>query len=310
MQNQKNLRQQNQVLKQATTSNSTDPQEGSTMFKSKQFLVVLLILAAVWVVPGFSAEQPIQLQLFDAAGRQVLDVTRADQSLESLATQSRLANGVYLYVATVPVNGQPQRRFGKVAVLQGKAVLLSARDKYPVPAFHGPGQVAVSSLKCNGVVATIVGTNGSDTIIGTPGKDVILGLGGNDFIDGQGGDDIICGGNGNDDIRGGPGRDFLVGDDGNDTIDGGDGNDELYGMKGMDQLFGRLGNDRIWGGLGADLLVVGGPGDDSLSGGSGNDILYGEEGHDTLNGGSGIDALYGGWGIDSCLNGPVHIDCE
>jgi hypothetical protein len=124
---------------------------------------------------------------------------------------------------------------------------------------------------CQGLPATIVGTNGNDTITGTEGPDVIVGLGGNDVIDGLGGDDVICGGPGNDTLFGGAGNDALYGDDGSDFLFGGDGKDSLFGGAGRDAL-------------------VGGAGADVLKGDSGDDLLIGGSGNDTLNGGSGKDA--------------------
>jgi Ca2+-binding RTX toxin-like protein len=108
--------------------------------------------------------------------------------------------------------------------------------------------------KCDGLVATIVGTEGDDVLVGTEGNDVIVGLGGDDVIDGLGGDDVICGGDGDDVIRGG---------EGNDTIHGGAGNDTLYGGAGDD-------------------VVKGGPDDDRISGGTGDDTLSGSKGSNCL----------------------------
>jgi Ca2+-binding RTX toxin-like protein len=72
---------------------------------------------------------------------------------------------------------------------------------------------------CDGVEATVVGSNGDDAPInGTVGADVIAGAGGNDTIDGLGGADTICGGLGNDQITGGLGVDELFGGPGLDTI--------------------------------------------------------------------------------------------
>jgi Ca2+-binding RTX toxin-like protein len=105
---------------------------------------------------------------------------------------------------------------------------------------------------CNGLPATIVGTDGNDYLVGTPGNDVIHGLAGNDTIFGLGGDDVICGG---------PGRDKLYGNSGNDKLFGGAGNDVLKGGRGQDRLFGQSGND----------VMDGGSGFDRCDGGSGTD---------------------------------------
>jgi len=116
--------------------------------------------------------------------------------------------------------------------------------------------------KCRSQVATIVGSNLSETIIGTPGDDVIVALGGNDIIDGGGGNDIICAGDGNDVVYGGPGRDVVLGGRGHDTIRGGGGNDRLDGQTGRDRLSGNQGDDQL----------IGGPQRDVISGNTGSDL--------------------------------------
>ena len=140
---------------------------------------------------------------------------------------------------------------------------------------------AQPSLTCNGLPATIVGTNGDDTLNGTPGSDVIVGLGGNDTIDGFGGADSICGGNGDDSINGDNFEDGFAG--GADTIFGDNGNDFIAGLGG---------NDTIHGGNGGDI-VIGGPGRDAVHGDRGNDFVFGNFGNDTLTGDQGDDFLNG-----------------
>ena len=78
---------------------------------------------------------------------------------------------------------------------------------------------------CNGLEATIVGSENNDKLRGTSGNDVIVGLGGNDRIYGRGGNDTICGGEGNDKIHGNSGNDILI---------GGFGLDKIYGGYGVD----------------------------------------------------------------------------
>jgi Ca2+-binding RTX toxin-like protein len=92
----------------------------------------------------------------------------------------------------------------------------------------------VAPVLCGGLVATIVGTNGTDLILGTAGNDIIAGLSGNDVIIGMGGNDIICGGPGDDVIYGNAGADRLFGDTGNDVIFGGAGTDKMDGGPGFD----------------------------------------------------------------------------
>jgi hypothetical protein len=105
---------------------------------------------------------------------------------------------------------------------------------------------------CNGLLATICGTDGDDNIVGTAGDDVIVGLGGNDVIDGRGGNDTICGNEGDDILKGSNGDDVLIGGPGNDILRGGNGNDILVGGAGDDTLEGGGGNDRLNGGGGTD----------------------------------------------------------
>lgn len=88
--------------------------------------------------------------------------------------------------------------------------------------------VAYATETCDGLTATIEGTDGGDTINGTNGADVIAGLGGDDIINGLDGADTICGGAGSDTITGGDTTliGFLAGD-GNDTILGDTGDDTI-----------------------------------------------------------------------------------
>lgn len=91
---------------------------------------------------------------------------------------------------------------------QSTAVLTITDDDAPIG-----GRTA----KCNGLIATKVGTAVSETIIGTAGPDVINGLGGNDKIFGAAGNDVLCGSGGNDQMNGGPGSDQCNGGGGTDT---------------------------------------------------------------------------------------------
>jgi Ca2+-binding RTX toxin-like protein len=109
---------------------------------------------------------------------------------------------------------------------------------------------------CNGLQATIVGTDGDDVINGTNKMDVIVGLGGSDIINSKGGDDVVCAG------------------DGDDIVNGGNGDDTIFGEAGDDQLNGEKGDDNLDGGLGNDQLV-GGKGSDSCDGYVGQDSASG-----------------------------------
>jgi len=169
---------------------------------------------------------------------------------------------------------------------------------------------------CEGLVATIVGTDLADVLRGSDGADVIVGLGGNDVIVGAGGNDVICGNEGDDILVGDLGDDLLVGSsgrdtlwggDGDDILDGGDGRDFLRGQAGGDLLLGHAGDDELRGGDDADVLegaggndiLRGGPGIDTIQGGTGDDVGIGGDGNDLLMGGDGRDELIGSSGHDS-----------
>ncbi len=116
----------------------------------------------------------------------------------------------------------------------------------PVGCFVTPLQPQAPPVRCNGLPATIVGTDLGDHLFGTPGDDVIHGLAGSDTIAGLGGNDVICGG---------PGRDRLSGNRGNDRLFAGAGNDVLKGGKGRDRLSGQSGRDTMDGQAGRDVCV-------------------------------------------------------
>ena len=134
-----------------------------------------------------------------------------------------------------------RRKGAGVALLLASALL-------PATLFIS-GPASAGGAACDGVPATIVGTDGNNEIDGTSGRDVVQARGGNDEVDTLGGNDLICGGGG---------RDSLAGDAGDDRVLGGRGNDELDGNGGVDRL-------------------VGGPGFDVIDGGLGNDSCSGEE---------------------------------
>lgn len=131
-------------------------------------------------------------------------------------------------------------------------------------------------------MATIKGTNSSETKYGTTADDLIYGYGGNDSLYGRSGNDTIHGGLGDDKIWGEAGNDILRGEDGSDYIYSGDGNDFVYGGNGNDTLYGDGGTDKI----------------------------YGDAGNDIIKGGSGISYLYGGAGIDTLHYDPTTSDID
>lgn len=130
------------------------------------------------------------------------------------------------------------------------------------PVASGVGDVPL----CQGMPATIVGTEGADRIVGTNKADVIVALGGDDIIVGGNGDDVICAGSGDDQVDGGNGRDRLFGEDGDDRLTGANGEDALDGGRGADWLGGNNGTDEL----------VGGPGADEGHGGIGKDVCSAE----------------------------------
>lgn len=119
-------------------------------------------------------------------------------------------------------------------------------------------------VKCRGVPATIVGTDGDDVLTGTDSVDVIAGLAGNDTINALAGNDLVCGGDGDDTINSGDGADRVYSGNGNDTVDGGNQSDRLYGGAGDDNLLGSGGNDKLRCGAGVDT-ADGGPGRNDMA---------------------------------------------
>jgi len=106
-----------------------------------------------------------------------------------------------------------------------------------------PTPTSPSGPSCNGLTATIVGTERHNRIFGTRGDDVIVALGGHDIIFGRDGDDVICAGTGKDLVLGGDGDDTIFGEEGKDVLLGGDGNDELDGGEDRDLCRGGRGSD-------------------------------------------------------------------
>ena len=133
-------------------------------------------------------------------------------------------------------------------------------------------------VTCQGVGATLVGGNASDTIMGTPGDDVIVSALGDDTINALGGNDRVCSDAGADDVATGDGNDLVFGGPDADIVKGGANDDTLLGNAG-----------------GGDTNDVG----DTVIGGTGNDHLDGWVGDDTLVGGVGNDALRGEAGVDT-----------
>lgn len=190
---------------------------------------------------------------------------------------------------------------------------------------------------CDGVEATIVGTESNDNIFGTDGDDVIVALGGHDKVFAGDGDDLICGGEGNDLLFGNLGTDTIFGNKGQDLIAGNwdsensvvpqdlvldSGPVYAYGGPGSDTIIGTNRSDVLVGGAGSDK-ILGYNGHDVLKGGKGRDILAGHKGDDALIAGKGEDILSGdrddvklkaGGGFDHCASvtntAATWVSCE
>lgn len=147
----------------------------------------------------------------------------------------------------VVISGASVRRTG-LAIVWIAAVSVS-----PIEASRAPVPSAgARAVRCDGQVATIVGTDNADHLAGTPGVDIIAGLGGKDRIRGGDGDDVLCGGGGADRMFGGLGSDHIKAGRGYvQTVEGGYGDDYLSSLGKL--LFGR-------GGPGDDVVVVSGEG--------------------------------------------------
>ncbi len=143
-----------------------------------------------------------------------------------------------------------------LVALLGLAVLAALFGVSAVRDDPGAG-LAAAGANCEGLPATIVGTERSDTLHGTSGDDVIVAKGGNDVIRSYGGDDVVCGGPGNDRIATGAGADVAI---------GGPGNDSVSSSAGADRIVGGAGDETV------DLRVT--PGEPvTLLGGDGLDLL-------------------------------------
>ncbi|MCH7585212.1 MAG: CapA family protein [Acidobacteria bacterium] len=94
------------------------------------------------------------------------------------------------------------------------------------------------SVSCDGIRATILGTDSADVLTGSDAADVIVGRGGDDTIRAGPGDDIVCAGAGDDRVDAGTGIDRVY---------GGPGSDSLRGAGPINILFGGIGTDECWG---------------------------------------------------------------
>jgi Big-like domain-containing protein/hemolysin type calcium-binding protein len=169
-------------------------------------------------------------------------------------------------------------------------------------------------------VATINGTQSSETLTGSSSNDRIWGNGGDDTLLGGGGNDELHGGTGDDVLDPGSGRDKLFGDSGDDILKVGSGDQEYDGGDGFDTfdasaatrgLTINLDTDTV-SGLGASKIknieaVVGSKFADTITGSSEDEVLIGSGGSDVVRAGGGSDMLVAGAGADK-LYGEAGSD--
>ena len=120
-------------------------------------------------------------------------------------------------------------------------------------------ELSADGATCEGLPATIIGTDRNDSLDGTDGVDVIVAKGGNDTIRGYGGDDVICGGSGNDKIATGAGNDVAIGGTGDDWVTSESGGDRVDGGDGDETVDLTTSPDTpvtLVGGEGLDLLTL------------------------------------------------------
>lgn len=143
-----------------------------------------------------------------------------------------------------------------VAALLGLAVLATLFGV----ASHDPGaELSAAGATCEGLPATIVGTDRNDTITGTSGADVVVAKGGNDTITTYGGDDVICAGAGDDKMFTGDGNDVTIGGNGNDWVTSAAGGDRVVGGPGDETVDLTTSSDNpvtLLGDEGLDLLTL------------------------------------------------------
>ncbi len=216
-------------------------------------------------------------------------------------------------------------------------VLLLAMTTMESVSGHVGASAAVGGSTCDGVPATIVGTNEADVLRGTPGPDVIVALRGDDEVAALDGDDLVCGGPGIDLIELGRGEDTAWG--GADRPSPGQEGDQIRPGPGDDVVHGGIAPDEAPGterradwvlyssaeravtvtlpgsgvagtarGQGDDVLegifsVVGTKHDDTIVAGAESHVVSGQAGKDVLTVDSDEGAVRGGLGDDVIRGG-------
>ena len=166
-----------------------------------------------------------------------------------------------------------------------------------------------AAVLCNGLEATIVGTEARDELSGTNGRDVIAGLGGDDSLKGFGGDDVICGGPGDDWMYGGVGNDRLISDTGFVDTFWGDAGDDVFDASLAVQAEVRY--DDSPAGVVVDMAAGYAEGDGSdvlielqaVTGSEHDDRIFGDRFQNFLRGAGGDDLVVGRGGTDSITPG-------
>ena len=105
---------------------------------------------------------------------------------------------------------------GALAVLGATAVVPFAVAQ-ELPTVE-PQPLPAAVQFCDGLQATVVGTNGSDVLFADADGSVIVAGAGNDVIIGRGGNDTICAGDGDDVVEPGRGDDRVLGDNDRDVV--------------------------------------------------------------------------------------------
>jgi uncharacterized delta-60 repeat protein len=145
--------------------------------------------------------------------------------------------GVVMLPGSIPVSeGVTATPDARIVVVGSDAKFSSSGLVYRLLGDYQPPQPQPVVQRCQGKVATIVGTPGKDRIRGTKKADVVVALGGNDVVNGLGGNDLVCAGDGDDTVKGGPGKDDLRGEKGKDRLVGGTGRDKLVGGPQQDSV--------------------------------------------------------------------------
>ena len=122
------------------------------------------------------------------------------------------AAGGWVETKLVVSDGSQDYRFGWSVGASGDRVVGGSPGDDGSARNSGSASVwSDEAIACDGLAATIIGTNGPGVLVGTDGPDVIVGLGGDDDIDPGRGDDVVCAGDGNDLVRPSAGRDVILG---------------------------------------------------------------------------------------------------